>query len=121
MASTQVVVGELGAAGEGDLARVGVDADDLVHEHLGVLLAAQNGADGLGDVRRGEHGEGYLVKQRLKGVVVAAVNYRYVDGEPCKAVSGVDAGKATADDNHAGAAGLEGFGWLDQKGKRLRL
>jgi hypothetical protein len=70
----------------------------------------------LGNVSRGEHGEGHLVEERLKSIVVAAVDYRDVDREPCKAVGGVDAGKAAADDNHAGAAGLERFGWLVQKG-----
>jgi len=48
----QVVVRELCAAGQGDLPRIRVDAGDLIHQHLGVLLAAQNCADGLSDVGR---------------------------------------------------------------------
>jgi hypothetical protein len=44
-------------------------------------MAAQDGADGLCNVCRGEDGESYLVKQRLECVVVAAVDYRDVDGE----------------------------------------
>jgi hypothetical protein len=79
-------------------------------------MAAQDGADGLGDIRRGEHGESYLVEERLKSVVVAAVDYRDVDGKACEAVGSVDACKAAAYDNDAGAARQEWFGWLVQRG-----
>ena len=113
----EVVVRELGAAEPRVTWRAAdVDADDLVHEHLGVLLVAQDGADGLGDVGRREHGQGHLVEERLKDVVVAAVDDRDVDGEPCEAVGGVDAGKAAADNDHAGAAGPEWLSRLVQRG-----
>ncbi len=66
---------------------------------------AQDGADGLGDVGRGEDGEGHLVEQRLKGVVVAAVDEGDVDGQLGQAFGGVDAGKTAADDDDARACG----------------
>jgi hypothetical protein len=77
----QVVVGDAGAAAERDLARGNVDGDDFVHQDLGVGSVAQDGADGLGDVGRGKHGEGDLIEQRLKDVVVAAVDDGDVDGQ----------------------------------------
>ena len=101
----QVVVRKLGAAGQGDLPRIGVDAGDLVHEHLGVLLAAQDGADGLCDVGRREDGECDLVKERLEDVMVAAIHQRYVHRQPGKATGCVNAGKAAADDDNAGSVG----------------
>jgi len=105
----------LGAGAKSDLAGRDVDGDDLVHEHLGVGLAAEDGADGLGNVGRRQYGEGNLVKQGLKGVVVAAVDYGDVDRQAGKAPGCVEAGKATADDDHAGTAEqrlLKRFGQL---------
>ena len=55
---------------------------------------AQDGADGLGDVGRRKHGQRHLVEQRLKGVVVAAVDYGDVDRQVREAFGGVKAGKA---------------------------
>jgi hypothetical protein len=96
-----------------------VDADDLVHQNLGVPVLAQDGADGLGDVSRREHGKGYLVEQRLKGMMVSAVYHGDVYREMGQAVGGVNSGKAATDDYHAGAAGgrflvFSGFGEFAQ-------
>ena len=46
----------------------------FIHQHLGVGLMAQDGADGLGDVGGREHGQRHLVKQRLKRLMIAAVD-----------------------------------------------
>ena len=62
----EIVVVEARAAGQRHLPRGDVDGDHLIHEHLSVALVAQNGADGLGDVGRREHGQRHLVEQRLK-------------------------------------------------------
>ncbi len=101
----QVVVRELGAAGQGDLPRIRVNADYLVHEHLGVLLVAQNCADGLSDVGRREDREGDLIEERLEGVMVAAVHEGYVHGQAGKASGCMNACKAAADDDYAGTVG----------------
>jgi hypothetical protein len=84
------------------LPRIGVDASYLIHEHLGVLLAAQDGADGLRDVGWREDRESHLIKERLEGVMVAAIHQGYVHGQAGKATGGVNAGKAAADDDDAG-------------------
>ena len=99
----QVVEGELGAGAEGDLAGGDVDAHNLVHQDLGIPVLAQDGADGLGNVGRREDGEGDLVEERLKGVVVAAVYDGNVYRKVGQSVGGMDAGKAAAYDDDAGA------------------
>ena len=100
----QVFVPELCAAGQGDLPRIGVDADYLVHQHLGILLAAQNCTDGLSDVGWREYGEGDLVEERLEGVMIAAIHQGYIHGQAAKATGRVNAGKAAADDDYAETA-----------------
>ena len=47
---------------------------DLSHQHFDVLVRAKNGADRSGDLSRRKPGGRYLVKQRLKGVVILAVD-----------------------------------------------
>ena len=56
-------------------------AAHLVHENFSARLATQDGADGLGDVRRRKDGEGYLVKQRLERMVIAAIDNGDVYGQ----------------------------------------
>ncbi len=51
-----------------------------------------------------KHGQRHLVEQRLKGVVIAAVDYGDVDRQVREPFGRVKAGKASADDDHAGAA-----------------
>jgi hypothetical protein len=97
------------------LPRIRVDADYLVHQHLGVLLSAQDCADGLSDVGWREYGEGDLVKERLKGVMVAAIHQGYVHGQAGKATGRVNAGKAAADDDNAGPVGE----WLLKRSKQF--
>ncbi len=72
-----VVPADFAAAGEVDAARVEIDALDVGHEDGGVLLAAEDAADRLGDVGGREPGGGHLVEERLKRVVVGAVDERH--------------------------------------------
>jgi hypothetical protein len=73
-------------------------------------MFAEDSANGLGDVGRGEHGEGDLIEERLKDVVVAAVDDGDINGEPGQALCRIDAGKAAAYDDDAGTGGWDGFG-----------
>ena len=118
----EVVVGEPGAGGEADLA-CGCSrcAVDLVHEDFSVGLVAEDGADGLGDVGRRKHGQCDLVEQGLEGVVVAAVDEGDVDGQMGQGLGGVEAGKAAAYDNDAGAAGRRWGLWGSGGIAQLRL
>ena len=78
-----------------------VEAHGLIHQHLDVGMVAQDGANGLSDVRRREYSQRNLVQQRLKRVVVLAIDQRHIHrqvGEPhCR----VDASESTADHDHA--------------------
>ena len=63
---------------------------------------AQDGTDGLSDVGWGKHRERDLVEQRLKSVMIAAIDYRDIDRQMPKPFGGVEAGKACADDDDGG-------------------
>jgi hypothetical protein len=93
------------------LPRIWVDAGYLIHEHLSVLLASQNGADGLCNVGWRENGEGDLIKERLKSVMVAAIHQGYVHGQAGKTACRVNAGKAAANDDNAGPVGDRLLKW----------
>jgi len=94
VATDEVVVVEGRAVGEAHLSCVDVDRHGpAVAEHH-VVLAAEDGANGIGDVGRVEPGRCHLVEQRLEGVEVVAVDDRHLhrlapempDGaEPCEA------------------------------------
>jgi hypothetical protein len=98
----QVVVRKLSAGAKSDDVIGDVNADHFVHQNFGILLAAQDGADRLCDLCRGENGERNLVKKRLKNVVIAAVDHGYVDGQMRQAPRGIHAGKSPPDDDDAG-------------------
>jgi hypothetical protein len=70
----------------------------------------------LGYVCRGEDGESDLVEERLKRVVITAINDGDVDREMDKTKSRVKAGKACADDDDVGAGG-----WLAKVGHGVHL
>ena len=51
-----------------------------------------------------KHRQRHLIKQGLKEVMIAAVDHGYIDGQVREAGGRVQAGKASADDDHAGTA-----------------
>ena len=51
----------------------------LAQQHLSVLLFAQHAANRGRNFRRGEHSRCHLVQQRLKQVMVIAVDHRHID------------------------------------------
>ena len=101
----KVIEIETCSTGKRDLPRGGVEADDFIHHYLGVALVAQDGADGLGNVGRRQHRQRHLVKQRLKGVMVAAIDHGDVDLQARDPFGRMDPRKACADDNDTGTAG----------------
>ena len=111
----QVVPPYARARAERDCASGDVEGHHFVHQHFGISLAAHNAADWLGNVCRRQHGKRDLVKERLKRVVVAAVDYGNVDGQMRQSFGGVNAGKARADNDDAGPSRcLEGFDGIAQ-------
>ncbi len=71
----EIVVGQL-AAGVHDPAAGQVEGGDLGHDDREIGPLAEERADRLGDVDRGEPGGGDLVEERLKQVVVLPIDDR---------------------------------------------
>ena len=78
-----------------------IESDDLIHQHLSVGVVTQNGADGLSDVSGRKHRECNLIQQRLKRVMIFAVNNRDIDRGLAKGARRMDAGKTRSDDDNA--------------------
>ena len=94
----QVIVREF-AISQPDLARGHVDRRRLFEQHARVLLAAQDGANGIGDIARGETGRCNLIQQGLKEVMISAVDDRDANVGALQRPRGVETGKARADDD----------------------
>src|SRR5579862_1641294 len=100
--NNEVVVAELGSGSEGDAAARHIDSSDLVHQNFCVGLVAKDAAYGLGDIGRRQHRKRDLVKQRLKEMVVAAIDDRHGNGKVSQGTRGMQPSETTADDDDAG-------------------
>jgi len=87
--------------GEDHLLLVDVDVGGLVEEHRDVLLALENAAQRLGDIRRRELGRRHLVEQRREEVMVPAIDERDIDVGVLQPLDDVETGEAAADDDDA--------------------
>src|SRR5437867_2234580 len=90
----KIVMQRLAAVAEYDVL-VGKDLARLGEQHLGVLLRAQQPSDRRGDVARRERRRGHLVEQRLKDVMVRAIDDGDVDGGIAQRPRGVQSAKST--------------------------
>ena len=81
--------------------RRGVDPDTLIHHHGYVFLVAQDGPDGLRNIRRRQHRKRHLVQQRLEQVVVAPVDQGHIDGQMRQSFRRVNPAKSAADNDDA--------------------
>src|SRR5688572_19595371 len=68
------------------------------------LLLAQDPPDRRGDVARRKSRGRDLIQQRLKDVVIVAIDDRHLARHVAEAARGVEAGKPAADDDHLGQA-----------------
>jgi hypothetical protein len=57
---------------------LGVDVDHLIHQHFHVSAIPKDTSDRLGNISRRQSGQGNLVQQRLKSVVIAPVDQHYL-------------------------------------------
>jgi hypothetical protein len=89
------------AATEHHAAQLQVEARHLAEHDAGVALALEDRPQRRGDLPRGERTRGDLVEQRLEEMEVPAVDQRDVDAGPPQAPHRLEAGEATADDDHA--------------------
>src|SRR5205085_1800922 len=91
-------------------------------KHLHVLIRAENGADRLGDIAGREDGRGHLIEERLKEVVVAAVEDGDGHAGPRELPGRVKPAEAASDDHDmwfTGSSGHENF--LRRKNVSLKL
>ena len=72
----------------------------LAEQHRGIALAAQDVPQRRGNGRRGETGGRHLIKQRLKSVMIAAVDEQDVHGSGTKGAHGGQAAEAAADNDN---------------------
>ncbi len=96
----QIVVGKA-PAGKQQLALAEIDAGDLGHGHLAVLLVPQHRANRRGDMSRREGGGGHLIEQRLEDVMVAPVDDGHIHRRVRQGLGGGEAGEASANDDDA--------------------
>ena len=107
----QAVIVQVLAAIQDHAARGRVDGGDLAHEHGQATvfdLLAQDVADGGGDGRCRQASRGHLVQQRLKQVVVGAVDHDHVDMGAGQCLGRFQTTKAAADDDHPGLLAVDG-------------
>jgi hypothetical protein len=94
----QHVVGDLAILQPHDAA-LAVDAGHPAQDHPHVSCLAQDGADGLGDLRRRQAGRRHLVEQRLEEMVVAPVDHGDIGIGAGEALRGAKAAETGADDD----------------------
>jgi hypothetical protein len=99
----QVVERQSCARSERYLPRTRIDPDNLVHEDLRVGLASEDGSNGLRNVGWRQHSQRYLVKQRLKSVVVPPIEDGYLNWQVSQRFGSIQASKPPTNDDHTGA------------------
>ncbi len=98
----QVVVGNLAALGQDDLAGE-IHPVHARHHELEVLLPLENRPHGVGAISCGEMARRcHLVEQRLKQVIIAFVNHRHADGFARQRARRAQTAEPGADNHHMG-------------------
>jgi hypothetical protein len=93
------VIGQRGAVGQRHALRSAVDGSDLAQAHGDIALAGQDVAQRRGDVAGRQAGRRHLVEQRLKEVVVGAIDERDLQRRRSQRACAPQASEATADDD----------------------
>ena len=96
----QIVVRQLASAVEYGDAPLRIDSLDLCHQDLGVFLLTKQPPKRRGDVRRSERGRRDLIEQRLKRVMIGAIDERDFGERVTKLARGVEPAEAATDDEH---------------------
>jgi len=82
-------------------ATVEIECNNFRHEHFNVFVRAENGADGRSDLCRGKSGGCDLIKKRLEGVEILAIDDRDLNGRIGERLRGVQAAEAGAYDYYS--------------------
>jgi len=78
-----------------------VESRDLFHEDFDVFVTAQNRTNGRGNFAGGKSCGRNLIEQRLKGVVILAIDDRDLDRGVSQTLRGIQAAEAGAHDHNA--------------------
>ncbi len=97
----QEIIGQW-AGGGNQLPPRQIDAGDLGHAELQVLLVPQDGAHGIGDLARRQAGGGDLVQEGLKQVIIAPIHQHHLDARSAQSLRGSQPAKAGPHDCHDG-------------------
>src|SRR5437773_5226942 len=75
----RVVIRNIGTVAELYHVARRIKPDDFAENNLDICCAVKNASYGLGDLAGAEHGRRYLIKKRLKNMVIFAVDKSDVD------------------------------------------
>src|SRR5437773_12350682 len=75
----RVVIRNIGTVAELYHVARRIKPDDFPENNLDIFCAVKNASYGLGDLAGAEHGRRYLIKKRLKNMVIFAVDESDVD------------------------------------------
>ena len=81
-----------------------IDPADLVQQDLDVCVMAEDPADRIGDVGRGQPSQRHLIEQRLEEVIVQAIDHRHRDVGPPEGPRGGEAPEPRTNDDHLRSA-----------------
>ena len=94
----QIVVVEHRTVRQNNLTRLEIDARSLAKEHTQPRRAPKDPSNGRRDVSGRQRGCGHLVEQRLKDVVIPAIEKRHTDRRPPQHLRRRQPGKPSPDD-----------------------
>src|SRR5947209_14369208 len=82
-------------------ASIRIDPHDFREEHLGIRLLSDEPPNGRADVSRRERRRRYLIEERLKNMVIRAVDNRDVDRRMFQRAGCVESSEPAANDDYA--------------------
>ena len=97
----QVIVGDRTSAFDSDRALCGIDGRDFAHEYRDVALLAKNMTYGRGNGRGRQTRRSDLIQQRLKQVMVTAVDDGDLHGPAGEYLGRFQSAEAATDNDHA--------------------
>lgn len=97
----EMVVGDIAIAIHPHIASGDIDAGDFAHQHRDVFLFVENMPDRRGNRRCRQARRRHLIQQRLKQMVIAAIDHRDLQRLAGKRLDRFVSAEAAADDDDA--------------------
>src|SRR5438094_2533187 len=96
----RVVIRNIGTVAELYHVARRIKPDDFAENNLDIFCAVKNSSDRLRDLARTEHGGRHLIKQRLKNMMIFAVDQSYIDRLVSERKCRPKTAEAAADDHN---------------------